>query len=114
MWLALVFGLIGWFFPNQSEPVVSQSGEPVSQVQLLDERIDVTIYPWSLHTPRLYHAWAICKVHNPSSKPVRLPVTSVIFGRRGQDIEDYKQARAVVYFSASTKVYSAQATGFIG
>lgn len=95
MWLALVFGLIGWFFPNQSEPVVSQSGEPVSQVQLLDERIDVTIYPWSLHTPRLYHAWAICKVHNPSSKPVRLPVTSVIFGRRGQYLEDYKQARAL-------------------
>ncbi|HND20113.1 MAG TPA: hypothetical protein PLB18_12115 [Acidobacteriota bacterium] len=103
MWLALVFGLIGWFFPNQSEPVVSQSGEPVSQVQLLDERIDVTIYPWSLHTPRLYHAWAICKVHNPSSKPVRLPVTSVIFGRRGQYtvpvtsvkyIEDYQKARA--------------------
>ncbi len=95
MWLALVFGLIGWFFPNQSEPVVSQSGEPVSRVQLLDERIDVTIYPWSLHTPRLYHAWAICKVHNPSSKPVRLPVTSVIFGRRGQYLEDYKKARAV-------------------
>ncbi|MBI4751072.1 MAG: hypothetical protein HY774_21550 [Acidobacteria bacterium] len=95
MLLALVFGLVGWFFPDQSPRVQSQSEEPVSQVQFLDEKIDVTIYPWWMHTPRLYHTWVICKVHNPSSKPVRLPVTSVVFGQRGTYTEDYKKARAL-------------------